>query len=158
MELYELIEKYGKGKGEAVMWDATKAVSEFIKPMKDTHKKEYWHLMRNVFGMMSNGHYDEEFAIHDVANLEYTDKENKQHKGAYWTCEQTEEMTKGLTLPASTTKWDVFVALNVFWSDTCKVLTAEQIVAAAFQFFFADEDWNKENGSKIWCYMNMIYQ
>ena len=32
MELYELICKYGKGKGEAMMWDVTKMVSEYIKP------------------------------------------------------------------------------------------------------------------------------
>lgn len=80
MELYELIEKYGKGKGETVMWETTKLVSDFIKPMKETNQKEYWNLMRKVYGLISGGHYNEEFAMHDVDNVEYTDKEGKDRK------------------------------------------------------------------------------
>lgn len=157
MELYELIEKYGKGKGEAVMWESTKLVSDFIKPMKETNKKEYWNLMRGVYGLISGGHYNEDFGLHDVSQIEYTDKEGKSHTGAYWTCEQIEEATKGMAFPNGTTKWDRFVAFNSFWADTCKVLTAEQIIKAAYQFYFADEDFPKYHGAKIWCYMKMVH-
>lgn len=157
MELYELIEKYGKGKGESAMWETTRLVSDFIKPMKETNKKEYWNLMREVYGIMSGGHYNEEFALHDVAQIEYTDKDGKAHIGAYWTCEQIETATRGMTFPSGTTKYDKFVALNSFWADTCKVLTEEQIIKAAYQFYFADEDFPKERGAKIWCYMKMIH-
>lgn len=157
MELYELIEKYGKGKGEAVMWESTKLVSDFIKPMKETNKKEYWRLMREVYGLMSGGHYNEEFAMHDVSQIEYTDKEGKSHKGAYWTCGQIEDATKGMTFPSGTTKYDKFVAFNSFWADTCKVLTDEQILQAAYQFYFADEDFPKEK-NKVWLYQMMIHQ
>lgn len=157
MELYDLIEKYGKGKGESVMWETTKLVSDFIKPMKETNKKEYWNLMRKVYGLMSGAHYDEVWANHDVSQIEYTDKEGKKHNGAYWTCEQIEEATKGMTFPSGTTKWDKFVAFNSFFSDVCKTSTPEQIIKDAYQFYFADEDFGKERGAKIWEYMQMAH-
>ena len=159
MELYELIEKYGKGKGEQVMWSTTKAVSDFIKPMKETDKKGYWTLMRQVYGMMSEGHYNEEFALHDVAQIEYTDKEGKSHKGAYWTVEQTDEVAKTLTLPACVNKWDVFVALNLMYSDLCKDMDEKNIIKAANLFYFADEDWSaKGSSTKVWDYVCCKYR
>lgn len=160
MELYELIEKYGKGKGEAVMWETTKLVSDFIKPMKETDKQGYWKLMREVYGKMSGGHYDEEFAMHDVSKIEYTDKEGKPHKGAYWTCEQVEEATKAMAFPSGTTKWDKFVAFNLAKSDFCKKFDDAQILQIGYLFFFADEDWSadgKVSATKTWNYVCCKY-
>lgn len=149
MELYELIEKYGKGKGEAVMWESTKLVSDFIKPMKETNKKEYWRLLREVYGKMSGGHYNEEFAKWDVAQM--------QPLGEYWSMKQIEEATKGMAFPNGTTLCDKYVAFNSFANDLNGVLTDEQILQAAYQFYFADEDFPKERGAKIWCYMKMVH-
>ena len=53
MELYELLARYGKGKGEAVMWESTRLVSDYIKPMKEANPKEYWSLMRQIYGLIS---------------------------------------------------------------------------------------------------------
>lgn len=160
MELYELIEKYGKGKGESVMWESTRLVSDFIKPMKETNKKEYWSLMREVYGLMSGGHYNEEFALHDVSQIEYTDKEGRSHTGAYWTCEQIEEATKGMTFPGGTTKWDRFVAFNLAKSDFCKKFEDADILKIGYLFFFADEDWSadgKGSATKTWDYICCKY-
>lgn len=158
MELYELIEKYGKGKGETVMWETTKLVSDYIKETKkDAHDKEYWNLMRQVYGIMSGGHYNEEFAMRDAAQISYTDGNGKNHTGAYWTCGQIEDATKSMTFPSGTTRWDKFVAFNSFFADTCKVLKDDQIIKAAYQFYFADEDFGKDRGAKIWCYMQMVH-
>lgn len=157
MELYELIEKYGKGKGEPVMWESTKLVSDFIKPMKETNKKEYWKLMRQVYGLMSGGHYNEEFANHDVSQIAYTGKDGKSHAGAYWTCEQIEEATRGMQFPSGVTKWDKYVAFNAMKSDLCKSFDDEQILKAAYDFYFMDEDWSDISGrsgspTKVWEY------
>ena len=161
MELYELIEKYGKGKGESVMWDTTKLVSDFIKPMKETNKKEYWNLMRKVYGLMSGGHYDEVWANHDVSQIEYTDNEGKKHTGAYWTCEQIEEATKGMTFPSGTTKYDKFVAFNFAKSDFCKKFDDSQVLQIGYLFFFSDEDWSSEgkgSSTKTWEYICCKYK
>ena len=36
MNIYDLVKKYGTGKGETVMWDATRMMSDALKPMKET--------------------------------------------------------------------------------------------------------------------------
>lgn len=157
---YKEMVKAAKASGkvtEKQMWESVESVSNLMDCVKDAHPDMYWAFMREQVGIMNGGHYDEQFAMYDVSMIEYTDKDGKAHKGAYWTCEQTEEATRGMTFPSSTTKWDVFVGLNSFYADTCKALTSEQIIKAAYQYFFADEDWDKTRGSKIWCYMNMVH-
>lgn len=147
MELYDLIEKYGKGKGEAVMWETTKMVSDFIKPMKETDKQEYWRLMREVYGKMSGGHYDEEFAMWDVAQM--------QPLGEHWSMKQIEEATKGMSFPSGITLCDKYVAFNAFANDLNGVLSDEEILKAAHAFWFADKDY--KGNDKIWCYMKMVH-
>lgn len=142
---------------EKEMWKSVGSVSELLDEIKDSHKDLYWQFMREQAGIMNGGHYDKIWADYDVSQIEYTDKEGKSHTGAYWTCEQIEEATKGMAFPSGVTKYDKFVAFNSFWADTCKVLTDEQIIKAGYQFYFADEDFPKEHVAKIWCYMKMVH-
>lgn len=58
-----------------------------------------------------------------------------------------------MNFPAGTTIWDKYVAFNVFKSDLAKVYNDEEILRGAFEFFFKDEDFKKENTTKIWEYM-----
>lgn len=39
MTIYDIVSKYGKGKGESQMWDSVKYISDFIEPMKNSHKE-----------------------------------------------------------------------------------------------------------------------
>lgn len=139
------------------MWQSIESVSNLLCEIKDAHPELYWRFMREQAGIMMGCHYDKEWSDYDVSKIEYTDREGKQHKGAYWTCEQIEEDTKAMSFPNGTTKYDKFVAFNSFHADTCKVLTDEQILKAAYQFYFADEDFPKERGAKIWRYMEMVH-
>lgn len=148
MELYELIKEHGKGKGEAVMWDVTKMISDYIKPMKESDKEGYWMLMRRVFGVMSGGHYDEEFAKHDISKM--------MPCGEYWSMHQIEEATKGMSFPQGTTLGDKAVAFNAFANDLNGVLSDEDIIKSAYAFWFADKDWVGKYG-KIWTYMCSNY-
>ena len=111
---------------------------------------------------MSNHHYTQEFAEWDVAQLKHTCKDGKTYTGAHWTCEQIEEATKAMSFPSGVTKWDKYVAFNVFASDTCKTLTDEQILKTAFDVYFADEDWSadgtKGSPTKIWDVMSCKYE
>lgn len=156
MTIYELIEKYGKGKGEAVMIESTRILSDVLEPMKEKEPKKYWLALRKLYGAMSGCHYNEEFAMHDVADMEYTDKEGNEHKGGYWTVDQIEEATKNKNFPSGCTRWDKYVAFNAFWTDLCKVLDGEDIIEAAYAFWFDDEDW-MQGDNKIWSYMCLKY-
>lgn len=143
---------------EKQMWDSVESVSELLDDIKESLPRRYWQFVREQYGIMNNCHYaDKEFAEWDISQIAYTDREGKKHTGAYWTCEQIEEATKAMSFPSGTTRYDKWVAFNSFWADTCKVLTEEQVLKAAYQFYFADEDFPKERGAKIWLYMAMVH-
>lgn len=155
MYLYELIDKYGKGASNEKMKELTMILSDFLAPMKKVHKEKYWSLMRDVFGLLNDCHYDEEFAEHDIEHIEYTDKQGVKRHGGYWTLEQAEEAMKKVQLPPDVNKYDFWVAINLSYSDLCKVLDDEQIIKAACAFWFNDEDWPKEGkaNTKVFDYM-----
>lgn len=153
-EMVKAAQKSGKTT-EKQMWQSIENVSDLLCGIKDSHPDLYWSFMRKQAGIMMGCHYDKEWADYDVSQIAYTDKEGKKRTGAYWTCEQIEEATKGMNFPSGTTKWDVYVAMNSFHADTCKVLTDEQILKAAYQFYFADEDFPAN--TKIWKYMAMAH-
>ena len=39
--IYDIIKKYGPGKGEATMWSTTRTISDALLPMKDEKPEEY---------------------------------------------------------------------------------------------------------------------
>lgn len=159
MYLYELVEKYGKGASTDKMKQLTMVLSDFLASMKHVHKEKYWGLMREVFGLLNDKHYDEEFAKHDVEHIEYTDKQGMKRHGAYWTIEQAAEAMKKVQLPQDVNKYDWWVGLSTTYADMCKVLDDEQIIKTACAFWFKDEDWSKDGKSstKIFEYMKCRY-
>ena len=88
MTFYELVEKYGKGATDAKMKALSMCLSKHFTMMKAAHEDKYWALMRDVFGILTDGHYNEDFATHDVSGIEYTDRAGAKHKGAHWSMEQ----------------------------------------------------------------------
>lgn len=141
---------------EKQMWESIESVSDLLCEIKDAHPDLYWRFMREQAGIINGGHYNEEFAVYDVSQIEYTDKEGNKHTGAYWTCEQIDEATKGMTFPNGTTKWDMYVAFNLAYSDFCKKFEAEEILKIGYLLYFADEDWSgdgKISSTKTWEYV-----
>lgn len=143
------------------MWKSIESVSEMMDRVKECHPELYWGFMREQAGIMNGCHYDEIWSAHDVSKITYTDRDGKKQSGAYWTCEQIEEATKGMTFPSGVTKWDKFVAFNIAKSDFCKKFDDAQIINIGFMFFFADEDWEsdgKASSTKTWEYMCCKYR
>ena len=144
MRYKEMVED-AKAKGltsEKEMWVGIVAVDNLLESMKEAHPEKYWEFMREQHGVLYKGHYDEEFARHDVSKM--------QPIGEYWSCKDIEEATKGMAFPAGTTIWDKYVAFNGMAND----LQGEEdaiILKVAYKFYFADKDWH--NGNKIWGYM-----
>lgn len=164
MNYLELVEESKKSGTwtEKAMWESVESMSDMLCEVKASHPQKYWDFMREQHGIMFSKHYHKDFAEYDVSQMHYTDKEGKKHMGAYWTVEQIEEATNGMTFPSGVTKWDKFVAFNGFHADMCKIYTDEQIIKGAYEFFFMDEDWNKEkSGSspcKVWEYFSCKYK
>lgn len=155
MKYKEMIEE-AKMKGltsEKIMWESIEEVEDLLCLIKESHQNEYWKFLRKTHGKLHKGHYNEAFAMYDVDKIHWTDKEGAKHSGAYWTVQQIEDATKGMSFPADVNKWDKFVAFNAFKADLDNVLDDEHIIKSAHAFWFADEDWN--GGNKIWKYMCM---
>lgn len=147
MYFKDIIEKYGKGASDAKMHELTEVLSEFFSKMKHSHEEKYWILMRDVMGVLNDGHYDEAFAVHDVKNM--------LPIGEHWSAKQVEEATKSLSFPNGVNIYDKYVAFNAFANDLKDTMNEEDIIKAAYAFWFNDKDYKGKN--KIWCYMKMIY-
>lgn len=156
-ELVKDAKKQGTWNDET-MWKSVDSMSELLHEVKEAHPQMFWDFMRKQHGIMFGKHYMKEFAEYDVSQMHYTDKDGKKHTGAYWTIDQIEEATNGMTFPGGVTKWDKFVAFNGFYADMCKTFTDEQIIKGAYAFYFMDEDWNEDKpGSspcKVWEYFS----
>lgn len=153
LTIYDLVEKYGKGQGEGKMWASVAVMSDALEPMKETDKEGYWCIMRKMYGVMSDGHYNEEFAMYDVSDIEYTNKAGEKKHGGYWSVDQVEEATRNFRFPSAVNKWDKYVAFNLMYSDLCKKMDDGQILEVAFQFYFNDEDWPGGSSTKVWDYI-----
>ena len=139
---------------EKVMNASIESVDGLLEKMKEAHPEAYQQFIAKQHELFYGPHYNEMFAEMDVAGISYTDNEGKERHGAYWSAAEVEDATRGMTFPAGTTKYDKYVAFNVFKSDTCKALDDKEVIAACHQFFFADEDY--KDGGKIWQYMRAI--
>lgn len=153
MDVMELVQKYGKGQGEAKMWASVAVLSEALEPMKETDKENYWCILRKMYGVMSDGHYNEEFAMYDVSMIEYTGRNGEKKRGGYWSADQVEEATRGFRFPSGVNKWDKYVGFNLMYSDLCKKMDDAQVLDAAYLFYFADEDWPGGSSTKVWDYV-----
>lgn len=159
--LYETIKTYGKGKGEEMMWRSVAVISDSVdKNMSEDAKSE---LLSSIYGLMSEGHYNEPYAMRCVAKLYYADKSGTKHYAPYWTEEQVRPIYEELKdqIPEYNF-WDFFVTFNMLASDNWNLLhewwpniTAElfaQKIAELSLHWLGDTDWG--SNSKIWDYMH----
>lgn len=153
MDYKKMITDYAKNGGdEKKMWESVDITEMAMDYIKETNPDKYDCLMRKLHESLYGKHYCEDIALHDVAGLVYMDASGVKHTGAHWTAEQVETATADKTFPKGTTKWDKYVAYNVFAADLGKALDDAHILKAAYAFWFDDDDW--EGDGKIWDYMS----
>lgn len=138
---------------EAVMWESIEDMEEMLCKLKEVDPKGYWKFIRKQHNILYKGHYDEDFAVYDLSEAYYTNKAGEKTNKPYWTAEQIEEATRGMSFPNGTTKWDKYVAFNIFRSDTMRSLPDDLAIKAAYEFFFEDIDYKKDGTTKVWDYM-----
>ena len=157
-----MTKKYGEGKGESTMWSTLSIVSDAVESMMTEKEKES--LIREIYGVMSGKHYNEEFAKEDIAKMYYTDKNGEKHYGPYWpesALRSLYERHKG-EIPGYNC-WDWMVTMSMIKSDNCNVLSEwfpddseelrnERIVRLAVNWL-RDPD-SPMGQTKIWSYFN----
>lgn len=154
MEYKKMIKTYADAGGdEKKMWASVEVTEEAMEYIKEKDPEKYECLMRKLHEALHGKHYCEEMALHDVSKMHSVGSDGTKHVGAHWTVEQIEAALSSKPFPTGTTKWDKYVAVNAFWHDLRKKLTDEQVINAAYLFWFDDEDW--ESSGKIWDYMSL---
>lgn len=154
MEYKKMITDFAKNGGdEKKMWTSVAISAEAMEYLKEHAPEQYDCLMRKLSETLYGKHYTEEFAMADVAKIQFIGADGSEHTGAHWTIEQIETATADKTFGKNVTKWDKYVAYNATYADYCRIFNDEQILKAAFAFWFDDLDW-KTNG-KIWDYMSL---
>lgn len=161
MNYYELIKKYGTGKGEAAMWAATKRVSEYLDEMKEKEPKKYWALIKETYADMCGAHFNEEFAIWQIDQMYYKSPNGEIHNAPNWSIAQYKnsfETHRHKINNKFYNCWDWAVALEMCYTDNHCMLkrwfpdaTEEEIKAKAAEMAvnYLNDDDDGEDG-RIW--------
>ena len=145
---------------EKKMWNAMEKMSCDLSLLEEEKPALYWRIMRNQHAVLYDRHYSEQFANHDVNRLVYSKTDENGEPagyGAHWTRAQIIDATKGMKFHQKVNDWDKYVAFNAMYADLSAKMTDEEIIKAAYLFYFCDADWQPEddNCTKIWDYTAM---
>lgn len=157
-----MIKKNGSGKGEEMMWQSVAVISDFMeKHLADDAKAE---LMADVYGLMSEGHYNEDYAHKCVEKMYYAEGGEKVY-APYWSDQQLRAVYEKVSpkIPESYTFWDFYVTMNMIASDDYLILhkwfpnmDADMFTAKVTDLAVSwlDDPDNPYGESKIWGYMH----
>lgn len=114
--IYDMTKMYGSGKGESMMWDAIRAISNAVEESMPEEARD--HLKREMYEMMAGKHFDEFFAKEIVSKMYYVDSRGIQHNAPYWTDASIREVYDQVKSEIRTyNMWDFYVTLNMIASD-----------------------------------------
>lgn len=143
---------------EKKMWAAVETLSTDLLALEQTDPKLYWHILRRQHAVLYGRHYSEKMANHDVNALVYSGMYDEEGTptdgGAHWTRIKVDELTKGMKFHANVNAWDKYVAFNSMYADLCACMNEDEIIKAAYAFYFCDDDWQpcEDDCTKVWDY------
>ena len=161
-KLYDVIKANSTGKGELTMWQSVDIISEFL--TEKLSEKDIDELSSKVYGVMSGGHYDENFANIDVKKMYYLDKNNRKHSAPYWAETQIYNVYEKARnrISSQYNFYDFYVTFNMIASDNWCLyknwwpnITEEEIFNKVYEAtvnWLVDEDW--PTTSKVWDYLH----
>ncbi len=131
-----------------------------LKQIKEADEHLYWNILRRQHEVFYERHYSEKMANHDVNNLVYSECDEQGEPAGYgphWSVLKVGELTRDMKFHPKVNHWDKYVAFNAMYADLSGTMNDEDIIKAAYAFYFCDADWQQtENDcTKIWDYMSM---
>ena len=162
MTIFELIKKYGRNRGEDVMWQSTEMISELLE--KHLTDQELSKAKRKIYEIMAGGHYNKEFADEQMTKMYYINNNGIKRNAPYWTEEEVMQVYESVknSIPEYNF-YDFEVTLNMIKSDNCQMLKkwfpnegkeerTQRFITMAVNWL-KDED-NPFGTCKIWGYFN----
>ena len=162
MTFYDITKKYGEGKGLDMMWKAITVVSQSME--SSMPKEELDKLKKNIYAMLTGGHYDKDFALETVRGMYYIDKAGNKHQAPYWAVETVMEVYETVKNKIPNYNcWDFYVALNMVAADNWCMLSKwfpdmtdaernDRLVEMAVNWL--DDPDNPYGHEKAWGYYN----
>lgn len=159
MTYYELVKKYATGKGETAMWNSLNKVSQVVEDMRTTHPDKYWKLVKETYEAMCGPHFNEEFAMWQIEQMFFKDKNGNVHHAPNWTKEQYRQAYETYKSKLGDyTCWDFAVTIEMQLTDYyCRLkswfpsATDEDIKMKAVELAIDYlNDIDDEKGGKIW--------
>lgn len=159
----QIIKAHYADKGEAVMWESTKIISDAVEASMPEEAKES--LKKDIYELMCGWHFNEAFAKQAVSKMYYTDERGEKMYAPYWTEQAVREIYEGVKdkIPAYNF-WDFFVTMHSIASDNHALLIEwfpdedmadrEKRYVKMTVNWLADEDNPYGPGKKAWGYFN----
>ena len=163
MTLYEMTKKYGTGKGEPMMWETVEIISDAVEASMPEAEKAA--LERKIYGKLSDGHYNEQYALEDVARMSYREPRTGMiRKAPFWSSDMVRgiyDSVKGEIREYNC--WDFYVTLHMVASRDVALLDRwfpnldekdrdGKMVEMAVNWLKDDD--NPYGSKKIWSYLN----
>lgn len=120
MDFFELIKNYGNGKGEKIMWEVTKNVSDFIKPLKESNPEDYWLFIKNTFATLNGPHYNEDFAMWQINRMYYKNKNGEKITSPHYSKDKYKSVYESIKSRLNNNNynlWDIAVTMEMVYSD-----------------------------------------
>lgn len=159
MTLMKLIVENLADNGGKEMLELTKVISEFVE--KNVSDKDKEALMKNVYGVVSGGHFNRMYADEAIKKMYYEDAGGTKHYAPYFTEDEVEEIfEKHKDDVSDYTIFDLAVTLNMMRSDNARFLEKyarddnqkRQMVVDMAVEYLQDPDAPHPH-SKVWGYL-----
>ena len=160
--IYDIIKANYADKGEGMMWQATKMNSDAVEHgMPEEHRD---HLKRDIYELMTGGHFNEEYAKQAVSKMYYEENGERMY-APYWTEPAVREMYESVEKDIPQYNfWDFFVTIHMVAADNHKLLLRwfpredsdereDRYVELAVNWLL-DDDNPFGHDTKIWGYIN----
>lgn len=160
MDITKLIEQYQDGATAEQMLQVTKTIGKFV--AEHAEKEEADKLCLDIYGILSEGHFDECFAYDAIRRMYYEDEDGNRHCAPYFTDEEVREVfSLNKDDISDYTVYDLSVTMNMLRSDNNRFFekyaknTAEmkEMVTCMAIEYLQDPDAPYPH-SKIWHYIN----
>lgn len=159
MTLMKLIVENLADNGGKEMLELTKVLSEFVE--KNVSDKDKEVLLREVYGVVSGGHFNRMYAEEVIGSMYYEDADGTKHYAPYFLEDEVEEIFEEHKDDVSDyTIFDLSVTLNMLRSDNARFLKkyakdeaqAKQMVIDMAVEYLQDPD-APHSHSKVWSYL-----
>lgn len=160
MDFVELIEQYQEGTTPEQMLEVTKVIGKFV--AKHGTKDEIQGLCKDIYGVVSEGHYDKYFAEDAIGKMYYEDEDGTKHRAPFFTEQEVKEVFDLNKDDISDyTIHDLAVTMNMLRSDNNRffekyaknVGEVKEMVSCMAIEYLQDPDAPHPK-SKIWHYIN----